>query len=114
MDYNIKINDGKHKYGYIRGKVDNFYWYALVHRELSETGINPVNLKSGQGRVTRLCLYKEVVEQGGNPFSPTSSIRRFIYANYKRDWDVLNSDHVEMVKQLITYLERRYSLKLVK
>ncbi|TCO68486.1 hypothetical protein [Marinisporobacter balticus] len=114
MNYNIKIDDGKHKAGYLRGRVDNFYWYALVHKEQNETGINPLNLQSGEGRVTRLCVYKDVVEHGGNPYAPSSSVKRFIYANYKREWDVLNSNHVELVKQLINYLERRYSLRIIK
>lgn len=114
MDYNIKIDDGKYKYGYIKGTIDNYYWYALVHKEKTDYGINPLDLQTGQGRVSRLCLYKEFCDQGGNPYLPTSSIRRYIYANYRREWDVLNYNHEEMVRQLVSYLERRYSLKLVK
>lgn len=114
--YNIKIDDGKYKYkyGYIRGKIDNFYWYALVHRSEMDYGINPMDLQSGYGRVSRLCIYKEVIEQGGNPYSPSCDIKRYIYVNYKREWEILNSNYVEMTKQLVNYLDRRYSLKLVK
>lgn len=114
MNCDIKIDEGRHRYGYIRGRIDGFEWYALVHKEESENGINPCSLENGQGRVTRLCVYKDVVEHGGNPYAPTCSARRFIYANYKREWDVLNSNHINMVKELITYLERRYSLRIVK
>jgi CRISPR/Cas system CSM-associated protein Csm5 (group 7 of RAMP superfamily) len=113
-NYNIKIDEGKYKYGYLRGRVDNFYWYALVHKEQLEYGINPDSLQSGQGRVTRLCIYKEVIEHGGNPYVPTSSIKRYIYANYKKEWEVFNGNYIEMIRQLINYLERRYSLKLIK
>ena len=114
MNYDIKIDDGKHRYGFIKGRIDNFNWYALVHKDQMDFGINPANLRAGQGRISRLCVYKEFTEQGGNPFLPTSSVRRYIYANYKREWDVLNSNYEDMVRQLVNYLERRYSFKLVK
>ena len=114
MNYDIKIDDGKHRYGYIKGRIDNYYWYALVHKEQMDFGINPLDLKSGQGRVSRLCIYKEFSEQGGNPYLPTSSVKRYIYANFKREWDVLNNNNEEMVRQLVCYLERRYSFRLLK
>ncbi|MEW9122611.1 MAG: hypothetical protein AB2421_07845 [Thermotaleaceae bacterium] len=114
MNYNIKIDEGKYKYGYIKGKIEGFDWYALVHKEQIDAGINPQNLQCGLGRISRLCIFKEVVEHGGNPYLPTSSVRRFIYANYKREWDVLNSDCLDMTKELVNYLERRYSLKVIK
>ncbi|SHJ61632.1 hypothetical protein SAMN02745975_02478 [Geosporobacter subterraneus DSM 17957] len=114
MNYKISIDEGKHKYGYIKGKIENYNWYALVHREKIDVGIDPLNLQSGLGRVSRLCIYKEVIDHGGNPYLPTSSIRRFIYANYKREWDVLSSDCMDMTRELVNYLERRYSLRIVK
>ncbi|WP_053956107.1 hypothetical protein [Inediibacterium massiliense] len=114
MDYNIKIEEGKHRYGYMKGIVDRFRWYALVHKEETEHGIDPMNLESGWGRITRLCVYKDVVEFGGSPYAPTRNVRRYIYANYKREWDILSTNHIPMIKELINYLERIYSLKLVK
>lgn len=113
-NYNIKIDNGTYKNGYIKGRIGNFYWYALVHRDKVDYGIDPINLKSGQGRLSRLCIYKEIVEKGGNPYFPSYDIKRYIYVDYKRGWDVLNSNYVEMTKQLVQYLDRRYSLKLVK
>jgi hypothetical protein len=113
-NYNIKVDEGKYKYGYVRGSVGDFYWYALVHRSEIEHGINPMNLQTGSGRISRLCVYKEFSEEKQNPYLPPSSIKRYIYANYKREWDVLNSNYVGMVKQLVDYLERRYSLHLVR
>ena len=114
MNYDIKIEGGKHRYGYIKGRIDHFSWYALVHKEQIEFGINPKNLQAGEGRISRLCVYKEFTEQGGNPFLPTSSVKRYIFANYKREWDVLNTNYEDMVRQLVNYLERRYSLRLIK
>ncbi len=112
--YNIRIDEGKYKYGYIKGSVDDFYWYALVHKSEIEHGINPMNLQTGSGRISRLCVYKEFAEQKTNRYLPSSTMKRYIYANYKREWDVLNSNYVEMVKQLVDYLERRYSFRLIR
>lgn len=112
-NYHVKINEEKYKYGYVRGTVNDFCWYALVHKEQIDHGINPENLEKGQGRISRLCIYKDVVEPLGNPYLPASRIRRYIYANYKRDWDVLSSSHIDMIKYLVNYLERRYSFRLI-
>ncbi len=110
----MKIDEERYKYGYIKGRVEDFYWYALVHKEKLDYGINPQNLQKGYGRISRLCVYKEVIENIGNPYLPISKIRRYIYANYKRDWDVLSNSHIDMIKKLVNYLERRYSFRLIK
>lgn len=113
-NYNIKIDKGCNKYGYIKGEIDNYAWFALVHKEEMDFGINPIDLSKGKGRVTRLCLYKDQADYGGNPYLPTLSVKRYIFANYQRDWSVLNRNYYDMVKELITYLERRYSLRVIK
>lgn len=113
-NYEIKIDSNCNKFGYIRGNIDNYAWFALVHKEAVENGINPEDLSKGVGRITRLCLYKDHSDFLGNPHMPSLSVKRYIFANYHRDWSVLNRNYYDMVKELITYLERRYSLRLVK
>ncbi|MDK2917356.1 MAG: hypothetical protein PWQ37_89 [Candidatus Petromonas sp.] len=113
-NYNIKIDKAVNKYGYIKGQIDNYAWYALVHKEEMEFGINPKDLSKGSGRITRLCLYKEHTDFLGNPHLPSLHTKRYIFANYQRDWSVFNRNYYDMVKELITYLERRYSLHVVK
>lgn len=104
---NIKINYGsKSRYGYIKGEIDGFSWFALVHREEVEFGINPENLEAGSGRVSRLCLYRDI------PMS--SYTKRLIYANYKREWDVFNRSYEGMIMDLVEYLDRIYSIRAVK
>lgn len=112
--YDIKIDKNCSKYGYIRGEIENYAWFALVHKDAVENGINPDDLTVGIGRITRLCLYKDHTDFLGNPYMPSLSVKRYIFANYHRDWSVLNKNYYDMVKELITYLERRYSFKLVK
>ncbi|SDK17468.1 hypothetical protein [Natronincola ferrireducens] len=106
MSLNIKVCSSKNRYGYIRGEIDNFYWYALVHKEEVEFGLNPNNLSAGQGRVSRLCVYKDVPMY--------NYTKRLIYANYKRQWEVFNSGYEEMIRNLVEYLDRRYSIRVVK
>lgn len=105
--FNIKIHYGaKSRYGYIKGEIDNFSWFALVHREDVEFGIDPENLQGGKGRVSRLCLYKDI------PMS--NYTKRLIYANYKRGWDVFNKSYESMIIDLVGYLDRIYSIRAVK
>lgn len=113
-NYNIKIDKSTNKYGYIKGQIDDYAWFALVHKEEMEFGINPNNLTKGNGRITRFCLYKDHTEFVGNPYLPSVNVKRYIFANYEREWSVFNRNYYDMVKELITYLERRYSFKLVK
>ncbi|MCT4563121.1 MAG: hypothetical protein N4A68_02140 [Maledivibacter sp.] len=112
--YDIKIDKDCCKSGYIRGEIENYAWFALVHRDAVEKGIDPNDLTAGTGRITRLCLYKDQTDFLGNPYMPSLSVKRYIFANYHRDWSVFNKNYYDMVKELITYLERRYSFKLVK
>lgn len=113
-NYNIKIDRTCNKYGYIRGEIGSYAWFALVHREIMDHGINPGDLSQGSGRITRLCLYKDQIDYKGNPYLPSLNVKRYIFANYHREWSILNNNYFDMVKDLTTYLERRYSMKLVK
>ena len=106
MSLNIKICNSKNRYGYIQGEIEDFYWYALVHRNEVEHGINPDNLDAGNGRVSRLCIYKDI--------PMTNYTKRLIYANYKRHWEVFNTRHEEIIRVLVEYLDKRYSIRLVK
>ncbi len=107
MLFNIKVNyNTKSRYGYIKGKVDSFAWFALVHRENVKFGINVENLEMGKGRVSRLCLYKDI--------SMSNYTKRLVYANYRRGWDVFNKSYEKMILDLVTYLDRIYSIKAVK
>jgi hypothetical protein len=106
MTRKIKVCSSKNRYGYIKGEIDNFSWFALVHKEEVDYGINPYDLGEGSGKVSRLCVYKDI--------PMVNYTKRLIYANYKRQWDILNSSYEDMVKELVEYLERRYSIRAVK
>lgn len=106
MSWNIKVYPGKNRYGYIKGEIDHFSWYALVHKEAVEYGIDPESMETGRGRISRLCIYKDI------PMSAYT--KRLIYANYKRKWEVFNGSYEGMIRYLVAYLERIYSIKAVK
>lgn len=107
MLFNIKIDYKlKSRYGYIKGEIDRFMWYALVHREDVDYGIDAETLEIGQGKVSRLCIYEDI------PMS--NYTKRLIYANYKRGWDVFNKNYKKMVLDLVSYLDRIYSIRAVK
>ena len=111
--YNIVVNKSNKNYGYIDGYINDIYWFAMVHDEVVENGIDPVTLEKGFGRVTRLCLYKDSTTFEGDPFLPSMTVRRQIYVNYQEEWSVLNSAYIDMARDLIHYLDRRFSLRIV-
>lgn len=112
--HNIKvINDHRHR-GYVEGEIDGLTWFAIVHDDPVETGIDPDSLKRGMGRVTRLCIYQDTSSIEGNPYLPSLSIKRMIYVNYQREWSIFNYNYRGMTKELVEYLERRSSLHIIK
>ncbi len=112
--YNIKITSSQKNQGYIEGTIDDYAWFAILHDEPIESGIAADSLERGIGRVTRLCIFKDSSAVEGNPYLPSLSIKRLIFANYQREWSILNTSYREMVKELVNYLERRSTMKLVR
>lgn len=112
--YNIKITTDNRHQGFIEGTIDEYSWFAIVHDEPLEFGIDSSTLSKGYGKVTRLCIYKDSYDVEGNPYLPSLSIKRLIYANFQREWTILNGRYRDMVKELVNYLDRRYSFKIVK
>lgn len=114
MELNIEIENKKTRYGFIRGKIGNYNWFALVQKEDVDYAINPNTLEKGKGKIVRLCIYKDILINDNIKKDGNITFRRLIYASYKRDWEVLSKEHNEIVKKLVDYLNRRYSLRLVK
>lgn len=112
--YNIKITSNQKNQGYIEGTIDDYAWFAILHDEPMEFGISMDSLEKGRGRVSRLCIYKDSSSVEGNPYLPSLSIKRLIFANYQREWSILNSSYRDMVRELVSYLERRSAMKLVR
>lgn len=113
-EHNIKvINDHRHR-GYLEGEIDGMLWFAIVHEEPVETGIDPETMKRGMGRVTRLCIYQDSSSVDGNPYLPSMSIKRIVYVNYQREWSIFHYDFRSMTRELVKYLERRCCMHLLK
>jgi|GEM_PF-579815 len=111
--YNINVNRSNKQYGYIEGNIGDIAWYAMVHDLPVENGIDPTTLDKGYGRITKLCLYKDDTSFEGNPYLPSMTVRRQIFVNYQEEWQVLNAAYTDMAREIIHYLDRRFSLKLV-
>lgn len=111
--YNINVNRSNKQYGYIEGHVGDISWYAMVNDHDVNKGIDPVTLDKGVGKVTKLCLYKDITSFEGDPFLPSMTVRRQVFINYQEEWQVLNATYLDMAKELIEYLDRRFSLHLV-
>lgn len=112
-NYNITIIGEHYKKGLVYGKVNDMEWFAQVNKVESENGINPDCLKSNQGRVMKLCVYKDIIEEEGDPFKLVFKTSRYIYAEYDCKWEVFNMKYYSLIYNLVNYLEKRYSLKVI-
>lgn len=112
--HDIHVDKKQKSYGYLTGHIDGLNWYALLHKEEVPYGVNPITLKRGLGRVTRLYLYEEKSTFEGNPFAPSMSLKRTIHAEFEDGWKILNPAYMSYIEELILFVERRYSFKIIK
>lgn len=112
--HNIQLERNSKSYGFIKGSIDDYLWFALVHKDYVDFGIDPVTLDKGAGRITRLCIFKEERQFDGNPFMPSMTVKRTVFVNFHREWSVMNPQYRPLVEELVKYLERRYSFHIVR
>lgn len=111
--YDIQVtHDIKHN-GFIEGTIGDYSWFAIVEDHEVPYAINQKSLRKGKGKVTRLCIYSDESGVDGNPFLPSMSIKRMIYANFHHEWSTFNLTFREMVHDLVTYLSRRFSMRMI-
>jgi hypothetical protein len=85
--------------GLIEGKITHCRWSATVQPETTDCCITPHTLIIGKGRVSQLHIY------AGN--------NKDAVAEFSKKWIRLQYNYIDMVEDLVDYLERRYSLKVV-
>jgi len=112
--HNIQLERNSKSYGFLKGSIDDYLWFALVHKDAVDYGIDPVTLNRGEGRITRLCIFREDRQFDGNPFMPSMTVKRTVYVNFHREWSVMNPQYRPLVEELVKYLERRYSFHIVR
>lgn len=110
---NISIKAENYRKGLVYGEIDHMEWFATVAKEECIEGIDPENLRSGRGRVIKLCVFEDVVEEEGDPFKLVYKTSRYIYAEYNNRWEVLNVKYYNIIHYLVNYLEKRYSFKVI-
>ncbi|MCD6435946.1 MAG: hypothetical protein J7L15_06115 [Clostridiales bacterium] len=114
MSYDITINQTNKQFGLIEGTIGKYNFYAHVQKEDVKDGISLVTMQKGHGKITKLCIYEDEVDNSGDPFLPTMSIKRHIYINFENDWKVYNFTFQRMVTDLIEYLDRRSSMTIIR
>lgn len=112
--HDIHVDRKQKSYGYLTGHIDNLSWYALLHKEEVSRGIDINTLKRGYGRITRLYLYEESSTFEGNPFAPSMSLKRTIHAEFEDGWKILNPAYLTFIEELVSFIDRRYSFKVLK
>lgn len=112
--FEIQVDKKQKSYGYLTGQIGDLSWYVLLHKDEVVYGINPTTLKMGMGRITRLYLYEEHSTFEGNPFSPSMATRRTIHAEFEDGWKILNPTYMRYIEDLVHFIDRRYSFRIVK
>ncbi len=111
---NISIKAENYRKGLIYGEINDMEWFALVHKDQNVNGINPESLRSGQGRVMKLCVFKDSIEEEGDPKKLIFKTSRYIFAEYDKRWEVFNAKYYDIIFDLVNYLEKRYSFRIIK
>ena len=102
------------KTGYMEGTLDEYLWFAVIEDEERENCLDAKTLKISKGKISRLCIYKETSVVGGNPFVPSISLKRLVFANFLNEWNILNGEYKSMAWDLAMYLENRSRITIVK
>jgi hypothetical protein len=110
----IKVEDINKRYGFLQGTINQYLFYAEVMKQPVEGGIDIMSMQKGLGNITKLCIYEDEMDNGGDPFLPTISIKRHIYVNYEREWKVYNFTFQSLVFELVHYLDRRCRMNIVR
>lgn len=111
--YNISIKAENYKRGLVYGEISDMEFIAFVNKEKSDEGINPENLRSGKGRVVKLCIFQDTIEEEGDPFKMVFKTSRYIYAEYNEKWEVLNVKYYDLIQYLTRYLDKRYAFRII-
>lgn len=114
MAYDIKIDEGCRQTGMVEGTISHYEFYAQVNHEVQRNGIDSLTMQRGSGRITQLCIYRDEMDNAGDPYRPTISIKRHIYVHYEEEWKIYNFTFQNMIAELVHYLERRGSLEIVR
>ena len=114
MAYDIKMDEGCKRCGFIEGQISHYEFYAEILPDVVSDAIDQRTMQKGEGTITQLCIYRDETDESGDPFLPTMSIRRHIYIQYDRDWKIYNFTFQNMVKELVNYLIRRSRMQIVR
>ncbi|MBN2260350.1 MAG: hypothetical protein JW702_07380 [Clostridiales bacterium] len=114
MSYDIKIEQPNKRFGFIEGSISHYSFYAEIQKETVADGLDLSTLQKGEGKITKLCIFKDEIENSGNPFLPTMSIKRHIYINFENEWKVYNFTFYNIMFELVQYLDRRCQMSIVR
>lgn len=114
MAYDIIVDQVNKQFGLIEGTVGKYSFYADIQKDDVKEGISLLTMQKGYGKITKLCIYEDEIDNSGDPFLPTMSIKRHIYINFENDWKVYNFTFQNMVSDLIQYLDRRSRMSIIR
>jgi hypothetical protein len=112
-EHDIKITSINKILGYMDGTIDTHSWTAVISDKESSEAIDPATLKPGRGRIMKLSIFSDESDVEGNPFIPAITVKRHIFINYDRGWELFNRKYSDMVCELVGYISARISIRSV-
>lgn len=111
--HQIHLDKSQVGHAYYSGTIDHLSFYAIMHKETIPKGLNFRTLEMGEGHVERLLIYTEDTDFEGNPYTPSMTIKRNVYAEFHEGWLIYNPNYESYVSELVRYLEVRLTFHMV-
>ena len=111
--HRIVLDKGNTGHAYVSGTIDELSFYVVVHKIITKKALSFNHLDLGEGNIERLLLYSEDTDFEGNPYTPSMTIKRNVYAEFHEGWLIFNPAYTSYVTDLVHYFKQRCSIHSV-
>lgn len=105
------LDKGNLGHAYVSGMIDELSFYIVQHKAVFKTALSFRTHDLGEGTIERLMLYTESTDFEGNPFTPSMTIKRNVYAEFFEGWIIFNPAYESYVQDLMHYIQMRSGFK---
>jgi len=111
--HHIVLDKGHTGHAFVSGHIDELNFYVVIHKEVFKSALGFNTLEVGEGNIERLLLYSEDTDFEGNPYTPSMTIKRNVYAEFHEGWLVYNPMYSSYIQDLVRYFRLRCSIHSV-
>lgn len=111
--HHIVLDKGNTGHAYLSGMIDDLSFYVVVHKEPIANALDFDTIDRGEGYIERLLIYSEDTDFEGNPYTPSMTIKRNVYAEFHEGWIIYNPHYESYVQDLVRYFKIRCTIHSV-